>query len=74
MGSIAKAMKDALDATGYSELGDYQRETIEAHLSGKDVFVSGPIGAGTSLTFELVPYTFDHLFGEACNAIVLVNK
>ena len=74
MGSIAKAMKDALDATGYSELRDYQRKTIEAYLSGKDVFVSAPTGAGKSLTFELAPYTFDHLFGEACNAIVLVNK
>ena len=48
--------------------------TIEAYLSGKDVFVSAPTGAGKSLTFELAPYTFDHLFGEACNAIVLVNK
>ena len=72
MGSIAKAMKDALEATGYSELRDYQRKTIEAYLSGKDVFVSAPTGAGKSLTFELAPYTFDHLFGEACNAIVFV--
>ena len=34
MGSIAKAMKVALEATGYSELRDYQRKTIEAYLSG----------------------------------------
>ena len=72
MGSIAKAMKDALEATGYSELRDYQRKTIEAYLSGKDVYVSAPTGAGKSLTFELAPYTFDHLFGEACNDIVFV--
>ena len=32
MGSIAKAMKDALEATGYSELRDYQRKTIESYL------------------------------------------
>ena len=32
MGSIAKAMKDALEATGYSELRDYQGKTIEAYL------------------------------------------
>ena len=57
MGSIAKAMKDALEATGYSELRDYQRKTIEAHLSGKDVFVSAPTGAGKSLTFELATHT-----------------
>ena len=51
MGSIEKAMKHALEATGYSELGDYQRKTIEAYLSGRDVFVSAPTGAGKSLTF-----------------------
>ena len=34
--------------------------------------MSSPTGAGKSLTFELAPYTFDHLFGEDCNAIVLV--
>ncbi|XP_044169632.1 probable ATP-dependent DNA helicase RecS [Acropora millepora] len=71
MGSITKAMKDVLEAMGYSELRDYQRKTIKAYLSGKDVFVSAPTGAGKSVTFELFPYTFDHLFGEA-NAIVFV--
>ena len=34
--------------------------------------MSAPTGAGKSLTFELAPYTFDHLFGEASNAIVFV--
>ena len=72
MGSIAKAMKVALEATGYSELRDYQRKTIEAYLSRRDVFVCAPTGAGKSLTFELAPYTFDRLFGEDCDAIVLV--
>ena len=64
MWSIAKAMKDALEATGYSELREYQRKTIEAYVSGRDVFVSAPTGGGKSLTFELAPYTFDRLFGE----------
>ena len=62
MGSIAKAMKDALEAMAYSELRDYQRKTIEAYLSGKDVFVSAPTGAGKSLTFEVAPYTLYFLF------------
>ena len=35
--------------------------------------MSAPTGGGKSLTFELAPYTFDHLFGEDCNAIVLVR-
>ena len=60
MEPIAKAMKDALEARGYSELSDYQRKTMEAYLSGKDVFVSAS-------------HSFDHLFGEACNAIVFVT-
>ena len=34
--------------------------------------MSSPTGAGKSLTFELAPYTFDGLFGEDCNAIVLL--
>ena len=61
MGSIAKAMKIALEATGYSEL-----------RSGRDVFVYAPTGAGKRLTFELAPYTFDRLSGEDFDAIVLV--
>ena len=61
MGSVAKAMKDALEAKGYSELRNYQRKTIDAYLSGRDVFVSAPTGAGKSLTFELAPYTFDQV-------------
>ena len=65
-------MKDALEATGCSELRDYQKKTIEAYLSGRDVFVSAPTGADKSLTFELATYTFDRLFGKDCNAIVLV--
>ena len=50
MRSIAKAMKDALEAMGFSELRDYQRKTIGAYLSGRDVFLSAPTGAGKSLT------------------------
>ena len=60
MGSIAKARKDALEATGCSELRDYQRKTMKAYVLVKDVFVSAPTEAGKILTFELAPYTFDH--------------
>ena len=60
-------MKDALEATGYYELRDYQRKTIEAYLSGKDVFVSAPTGVGKSLTFELWLHTLSIVY-----AIVLV--
>ena len=72
MGLIAKAIKDALEATGFSELCDYQRKTIKAYLLQRVVFVSAPTsrGAGKSLTFELAPYAFNHLFGEDCYAIM----
>ena len=45
-----------------------------ATIKGKQSkhIVSAPTGAGKSLTFELAPYTFGRLFGEDCNAIVLV--
>ena len=55
-------MKDALEATGYYELRDYLRKTIEAYLSGKDVFVSAPTGAGKSLTFELWLHTLSIVY------------
>ena len=61
MGSIAKAITEASKATGYLILRDYQKKTLEAYLSGRDVFVSAPTGAGKSLTFELAPYAFDCL-------------
>ena len=56
MGSIAKAITEASKATGYLMLRDYQKKTLEAYLSGRDVFVSAPTGAGKSLTFELATY------------------
>ena len=60
MGSIAKAI--------YLILRDYQKKTLEAYLSGRDVFVSAPTVAGKSLTFELAPYVFDCLNGDQANS------
>ena len=58
------------EATRYSKLGDYQRQTIQAYLSCRDVFVSAPTKAGRKLTFELATYDFVRLLGEEdCNAI-----
>jgi len=68
IGSIAKAIKEASKAMGYHVLRDYQKKTVEAYLSGRDVFVSAPTGAGKSLTFELAPYAFDCLHGDQANS------
>jgi len=72
MKSISDALKEAQIITGYKELRQYQRQTIEAYLSGRDVFVSAPTGAGKSLTFELAPYALDYLCEGNGNTIVLV--
>ena len=71
MGSIAK---EASKATGYLILRDYQKKTLEAYLSGRDVFVSAPTGAGKSLTFELAPYAFDCLNGDQANSALLLLR
>ena len=54
---------------------DYQRKVIEAYLLGRDVLVSAPTEAGSSLTVELAPYAFNRLFclyGGDCNVILLL--
>ena len=71
MASIPKAIDKAKRSAGYSELKEYQRRTVEAYLSNRDVFVSAPTGAGKSLTFELAPYAFEHLLANN-KAMVLV--
>lgn len=45
MVEIAKAIKFAPEAMGYSELHDYQRKTLKTYLLGRDVFVSAPTEA-----------------------------
>ena len=71
MGSIVKAMKDALEATGYSEWRNYQRKTIEAYMSGRDVFVSAPTVAGKGLTRVLSKW---HLIQDQLLLREIYNK
>jgi superfamily II DNA/RNA helicase len=44
--SVSKAIEKAQQFSGYLELKEYQRQTIEAYLSGRDVFVSAQTGYG----------------------------
>ncbi|CAB4018405.1 Bloom syndrome -like, partial [Paramuricea clavata] len=54
-----------------SQLKEYQRQTIEAYLSGRDVFVSIWQRYEKSLTFELAPHAFEYL-SENNKSLVLV--
>jgi superfamily II DNA/RNA helicase len=69
--SVSKAIEKAQQFSGYLELKEYQRQTIEAYLSGRDVFVSAQTGYGKSLTFELAPHAFEYL-SENNKSLVLV--
>ena len=53
-------------------IGRFISGILAFHYPSWPTLVSAPTGASESLTFELAPYTFDRLFGEDCNAIVLV--
>ena len=52
---------------------DYQKKTVKAYLSLRDVFVSAPTGAGKSLSFELAPYAFDFLIEDQVNSNSIVS-
>ena len=69
--SISQAIENARQSAGYSKLKEYQWQTIEAYLSGRDVFVSAPTGAGKSVTFELAPHAFKYM-SENSQLLILV--
>ena len=53
-----KAIENAIDAACLElgvELKNHQRDSIEAVLKGKDVFVTLPTGYGKSMIFHLLP-------------------
>ena len=48
---------------GYEKLKKEQLLAIDEFVSGKDVFVSLPIGFGKSLIYGLLPAVYDHVRG-----------
>ena len=65
--SVSKGIEKAQQFSGYLELKEYQRQTIEDYPAGRDVFVSAQTGYGKSLTFELAPHAFE--YSSTCRKI-----
>ena len=60
-----KAITEAAQLLGYSELRVNQAQVVTHFLSGRDVFVSLPTGSGKSLCYCLLPQAFDILRGTS---------
>ncbi len=56
---IEAALANASCRLGYQRLTIEQREAVIYFLSGEDVFISLPTGAGKSLCYGLLPFVFD---------------
>ena len=56
--NLHTAIKMAKEALGLTELKPKQVEPISAFVSGKDVFISLPIGYGKSVMYGLLPKLF----------------
>ena len=61
---LPSALNHASQHMGIQGLKPKQLETIEAFVSGKDMFVSLPTGYGKSMIFAILPLLFDFLFGK----------
>ena len=57
--NVNEAIQYGLSKVNYKALKEVQRETVEAYLFGKDVFMCAPTGSGKSLCFEIAPYAID---------------
>ncbi len=69
--AIAKALKSACLEVSV-ELKEHQRNSIEAVLKRKDVFVTLPTGYGKSMIFHLLPLCSRHLGQSELPLIIVV--
>ena len=56
---IEATLSNAACRLGYQHPTDEQRKAVIHFVSGEDVFVSLPTGAGKSLCYGLLPFVFD---------------
>ncbi len=61
MRSVEEAIRYGLWKANYNDAREHQQKVIHAYCSGKDVFVSAPMGLGRSLTLEVAPYVLNYL-------------
>ena len=69
---IHPAIDKATSRAGFASLSTEQRESIARFVSGKDVFVSLPTGAGKSICYMLLPLVFDLLREVPGKSIIIV--
>ena len=54
--AIEQAISNASRRLGYGNLTEEQREAVTHFVSGQDVFISLPTGAGKFLCYALLPF------------------
>lgn len=69
---IEEAITSAAKALGYVSLKPEQAEVVRKFVSGRDVLVALPTGAGKSLCFACLPLVYDSLRKVQHQSIVIV--
>ena len=58
---------------GFSTLRQHQVEAVSLFMSGRDVFVSLPMGSGKSLCYCILPGEFDAIQQSSSSIVIVVS-